>query len=173
DVQRVLTRWGGPRASAALARLLTAMLCSLRGSACIYQGEELGLPEADVPYPLLRDPIGIAFWPNDKGRDGCRTPMPWSDEAHAGFSPAAPWLPVPAAHRALAVARQEQSARSTLHAFRAFMAWRRTQPALSRGDIRFLDTDEPVLAFLRRYRGEVVLAAFNLSGRPAITKLAG
>ena len=79
DVRRVVTRWGGARPSRALAIQLLAMLCSLRGSVCLYQGEELGLPEAELPFHALRDPYGIAFWPNFKGRDGCRTPMPWDE----------------------------------------------------------------------------------------------
>ena len=162
DVERVLTRWGGKQSSAPLARLLTAMVCSLRGSVCVYQGEELGLTEAEVPYESLQDPYGIAFWPQFKGRDGCRTPMPWTDGAHAGFSHGTPWLPVPQEHRALAVAQQEADPDSVLHGFRAFMHWRKSQPALRWGDIRFLDTAEPVLAFTRSLAGETVLAVFNL-----------
>ncbi len=165
DVERVLTRWGGNPSSARLANLLTVMLCSLRGSACIYQGEELGLPEAEVPYEQLRDPYGIAFWPNYKGRDGCRTPMPWTADADAGFSNATPWLPVPDAHRALAVACQEHDPDSVLHGFRDFLAWRRTQPALRWGDIHFLDVAEPVLAFTRDRAGDTLLVALNLSDR--------
>src|SRR5258706_169279 len=77
DVQRVVSRWGRPDSPPHLATLFTALVCSLRGAVCIYQGEELGLREADVPFEALRDPYGIAFWPKFKGRDGCRTPMPW------------------------------------------------------------------------------------------------
>ncbi|MDW2983280.1 alpha-glucosidase family protein [Rhodanobacter sp. KK11] len=171
DVERVLTRWGRDRPSASLANLLTAMVCSLRGSVCVYQGEELGLTEAMLPYEALRDPYGIAFWPQFKGRDGCRTPMPWSDaDAQAGFSRGLPWLPVPAEHRALAVNRQDADPASALSGFRRFMHWRRSQPALRWGDIAFLDTAEPVLAFTRRHAGETVLVAFNLSA--AATELA-
>jgi len=164
DVERVLSRWGDGHPSAPMANMLTAMLCSLRGSVCVYQGEELGLTEAEVPYEALRDPYGIAFWPQFKGRDGCRTPMPWRDDSHAGFSSGAPWLPVPEEHRVLAVSHQEQDASSTLNGFRAFMRWRRDQPALRWGEIRFLDTVEPVLAFVRSLGDEVLLVAFNLSG---------
>jgi alpha-glucosidase len=165
DVERVLTRWGGGQPSTQLANLLTAMVCSLRGSVCVYQGEELGLTEADVPYEALQDPYGIAFWPQFKGRDGCRTPMPWSDDdVHAGFSGGTPWLPVPPEHRALAVTRQEADPGSVLNGFRAFMHWRRSQPALRWGDIRFIDTAEPVLAFTRHLDGQTVLVAFNLAG---------
>jgi alpha-glucosidase len=172
DVERVLSRWGNGHASAAMANQLTAMVCSLRGSVCVYQGEELGLTEAEVPYELLRDPYGIAFWPNFKGRDGCRTPMPWDSTAgNAGFSNATPWLPVPDEHRALAVSWQETQPASTLNIFRAFMRWRREQPALRWGDIRFIRTPEPVLAFTRGVAEQTVLAIFNLSAEPVMLDL--
>lgn len=163
DVERVLSRWGNGHASAALANQLTAMVCSLRGSVCVYQGEELGLTEAELPYEALRDPYGITFWPEFKGRDGCRTPMPWNDTLHAGFSSATPWLPVPSEHDALNVARQQADSASVLNGYRRFMHWRRGQPALRHGGIRFLDTPEPVLAFVRGQGDERVLAVFNLS----------
>jgi len=163
DVERVLTRWGKGQSSAQLANLLTAMVCSLRGSVCVYQGEELGLTEAELPYESLQDPYGIAFWPQFKGRDGCRTPMPWNDEAHAGFSRGTPWLPVPREHLELAVLHQESVPHSVLNGFRAFMHWRKSQPALRWGDIRFFDTPEPVLAFTRSLAGDTVLVVFNLA----------
>ena len=167
DSMRVVSRWGGSDPSPNLATLLSAMACSLRGSVCVYQGEELGLPEADVPYEALRDPYGIAFWPMFKGRDGCRTPMPWSDDAQAGFSAASPWLPVPAAHRQRAVSSQEASADSPLHAFRQFLRWRRRQPVLRWGTIQLLDLPEPLLAFVRRGDDEALLVAFNLGAEAA------
>lgn len=173
DVARVVSRWGNGDASVRLANLLTAMVCSLRGSVCVYQGEELGLPEADVPFEALQDPYGITFWPTFKGRDGCRTPMPWNGGVNAGFSVGDPWLPVPAEHRALAVSLQEAEPSSALQGFRAFMAWRRSQPALRWGSIRFLDTPEPVLAFTRQHGEETVLAAFNLSPAPVALSLPG
>ncbi|MEW9625363.1 alpha-glucosidase family protein [Rhodanobacter geophilus] len=166
DVERVLSRWGNGDGSAAMANQLTALVCSLRGSVCVYQGEELGLTEAELPYEALRDPYGIAFWPEFKGRDGCRTPMPWNDGEHAGFSRATPWLPVPPEHRALDVARQQVDPASALNGYRRFVHWRRGQPALRSGAIRFLDTPEPVLAFVRELSGERVLVVFNLSAAP-------
>ena len=168
DVRRVLTRWGGPRPAPQMANQLLALLCSLRGSACVYQGEELGLPEVELPYDTLRDPYGIAFWPNFKGRDGCRTPMPWDETVHAGFSSESPWLPLANEHRALCVARQEASDESTLNRFRDFLRWRREHPVMKLGAIRFLDLPEPVVAFVR---GEQMLAAFNLSSQPVETKI--
>jgi len=171
DVERVLTRWSRGRPSAQLANLLTAMVCSLRGSVCVYQGEELGLTEAELPYESLQDPYGIAFWPQFKGRDGCRTPMPWNDDTHAGFSRGTPWLPVPDEHRALAVAQQEAVPHSVLNGFRAFMHWRKSQPALRWGDIHFLETAEPVLAFTRSFSGDTVLVIFNLADQDVAISL--
>ena len=167
DVPRLLTRWGGAGAPPALAKVLLALLGSLRGSICIYEGEELGLSEADVPYESLQDPFGIAFWPEFKGRDGCRTPMPWTAKgSFAGFSESAAWLPVAESHRGLAVDVQEASADSVLNSYRRFLAWRRTQAALQRGTIRFIDTPQNGLAFVRELGRERVIAAFNLSTEP-------
>jgi alpha-glucosidase len=171
DVQRAVTRWGGTDPHPDLARQLVALVCSLRGSVCLYQGEELGLPEADLPFESLQDPYGIAFWPNFKGRDGCRTPMPWNDGAGAGFSDATPWLPIPDAHRARDVASQDADPGSTLNQVREFLHWRRRQPALQSGGIRFLDAPEPVLAFVRDAPGQSLLAVFNLSPKPATWRL--
>ena len=171
DVARVVTRWGGSGAAPPLSTLLSAMVCSLRGSACVYQGEELGLPEAGLPFEALRDPYGIAFWPSFKGRDGCRTPMPWSDRPDAGFSGGVPWLPVPPEHLALAVSRQERDPASPLNGFRRFLRWRRGQPALRLGAIRFIELPEPLLAFARTLGPERILALFNLSDRPQQARL--
>jgi alpha-glucosidase len=166
DVTRVLTRWGGAKPPQALAKLLNTLLCSLRGSVCVYQGEELGLTEAEVPYECVQDPYGKAFWPKFKGRDGCRTPMPWTTSAQAGFTAGQPWLPIPEAHRALAVAVQDSDAASVLKNFRRLLHWRRSQPALITGAIRFVETPEPVLAFVRSTVAQRWLLAFNLSDQP-------
>jgi alpha-glucosidase len=85
DAIRVATRWGGTR-TAGVSAMVLAMQLSLKGTPCLYQGDELALPEADVPYELLQDPYGITFWPEFKGRDGCRTPMPWTARPNAGFT---------------------------------------------------------------------------------------
>ena len=96
DTERVISRWGGADAPPELAKCLGALLGSLRGSICLYQGEELGLPEADVPLEVMQDPYGIEFWPDFKGRDGCRTPMPWTGDVEdlGGFSAGDAWLPL-------------------------------------------------------------------------------
>jgi alpha-glucosidase len=164
DVQRAVTRWGGENPDDAIARQLIALVCSLRGSVCLYQGEELGLGEAEVPFEQLKDPYGIAFWPNFKGRDGCRTPMPWNGGANAGFSSGTPWLPVSSQHHGRSVANQENDPNSVLQTTRNFLRWRKQHPALVEGNIRFLDAPEPVLAFVRRNTEQALLVVFNLSG---------
>jgi alpha-glucosidase len=89
--------------------------------------------------------------------------MPWDDLEHGGFSSATPWLPVAQQHRAMCAARQDADPHSTLNAFRAFLRWRKTIPALMWGDIRLITIAESVLAFERSYGEEKILAAFNLS----------
>ncbi|MDY0977985.1 alpha-glucosidase family protein [Massilia sp. CFBP9012] len=165
DAIRVMTRWGGPQAAAGFAKLVLAMQLSLKGTPCLYQGDELALHEADVPFELLQDPYGITFWPEFKGRDGCRTPMPWQAGApHAGFTQGTPWLPVEPSHAAAAVDLQDADPDSMLNFQRRFIALRRTMPQLTRGEIAFIDVPEPVLALRRDLQDErSVLAAFNLS----------
>jgi alpha-glucosidase len=166
DVQRAVTRWGNGDLAPGFAVQLVALVCSLRGSVCLYQGEELGLPEVDVEFEALRDPYGIAFWPTFKGRDGCRTPMPWNGDAQAGFSSGEPWLPIPPAHRDNSVAVQDAQAQSSLNLSRRFLRWRKSVPALIQGDIEFLDAPEPLLVFERSIGDERLLVAFNLSSQP-------
>ncbi|WP_088330613.1 alpha-glucosidase family protein [Lacimicrobium sp. SS2-24] len=173
DVQRAVSRWDKQAShSPAFAKMLLAMVASLRGSVCLYQGEELGLPEAELRYEDLQDPYGITFWPNFKGRDGCRTPQPWQQQpCHGGFSEVKPWLPVPEAHKARAVDVQEKQSDSVLNCFRHFMAWRKSHQALVRGDITFLHTPEPILAFIRQSANQRMLVCFNLSASPSHCQL--
>lgn len=165
DVMRAVQRWNKhhPKKQDEFAKFLLALLTSQRGSVCLYQGEELGLPEADIPFDKLQDPYGIRFWPEFKGRDGCRTPMPWESGGHvAGFTSGEPWLPIPDEHRVRAVDVQEHQPDSVLHHFRRFIAWRKQHPALVSGSIAFLDAPDPVLMFIREGEGEKLLCAFNL-----------
>ena len=170
DVERVASRWSqNGEVNSQQCKMLTALLASLRGSVCMYQGEELGLGEANVAFEDLQDPYGITFWPNFKGRDGCRTPMPWdnADLHHAGFSGTKPWLPVDEQHKQQSVKQQTHDHGSILNAYREFMAWRKTKTVLLEGDIEFINTHEPVLAFYRTFENEKMLCVFNLSGTEA------
>lgn len=172
DVARTVSRFGGPAASPDLARLLFALLLSLKGTTLIYQGEELGLPQAKLARGQLRDPVGDLYWPYDGGRDGCRTPMPWDAELpNLGFSDAEPWLPAAPEHRRLTVADQQADPESTLAFARQMIALRKDSPALTLGDLEFLDTPDPVLAFVRRWEDEAVACVFNLSDEPRFIEL--
>ena len=170
DVERAVSRWNptqGGVPDPAFARLLLKLHLSLRGSVCLYQGEELGLTEAPLAEADLRDPFGITFWPEFRGRDGSRTPMPWTDAAHGGFTTGTPWLPVPATHQALAVSHQEADGASLLHAMRSFLQWRQEQPALRWGDLQTLDLPEPLVGFVRTHAAQQMVVICNLSDQPA------
>ena len=175
DVPRHMTRWAPhSRDLGELGRQAIALLLSLKGSVCLYQGEELGLPETDLLFEELTDPRGIRFWPEDKGRDGCRTPMPWDEgDAPNGFTTGTPWLPVKPAQSALNVARQNADAHSLLAYYRQIIAWRKSQAVLFDGDITFFKTAEPVLAFRRFSDTETMLCIFNLSAEPLEVTLSG
>jgi alpha-glucosidase len=168
DVPRAVTRWGGAGADDALARQLVALVCSLRGSVCLYQGEELGLTEAELAFEDLGDPYGIEFWPQFKGRDGCRTPMVWSSTAHLGAFSTAPraWLPVPVDHLSRAVDLQEKDPSSILHFYRHAIAFRKEHKSLIKGSLELIDAPDTVLAFIRSDDSENLLCVFNMSETP-------
>ena len=167
DVARFPSRLGSgdPRQ----ARMLLALLLCLRGSAYLYQGDELGLLQAHVPFEKLKDPFAIASYTGDAFRDGARTPMPWaSGDATGGFTSAEEgWLPTDPAHLPLSVTAQESDAESTLHFTRAFLALRRGSRALKIGDAAVLEASEGVLAFTRSCGGERVLCLFEMAGKAA------
>jgi alpha-glucosidase len=171
DAPRALSRWVGEEHRDAFARTKILLLCSLRGSIILYQGEELGLPQVHVPFDRLRDPEAIANWPQTLSRDGARTPMPWeADAPNLGFSRTEPWLPVGQAHRPLAVDRQQESNQSLLAFARRCLELRRTHPALHHGSMHIVEAGEALLVFERSCGGERVRCAFNLSDRPVSFK---
>jgi alpha-glucosidase len=172
DSVRTVTRFGrrpaGAGADPELAKLCLSLLLCLRGTVLLYQGEELGLEQADITdRTQIRDPVGDLYFPYFKGRDGSRTPMPWHAEApHAGFSAGRPWLPVPASHARQAADRQDRDPQSVLNFARDAIAARRGNPALLHGEIVFLDAPGPVLAFERRHEQQCLLCMFNLGREP-------
>ncbi|MDN3557791.1 alpha-amylase family glycosyl hydrolase [Halomonas maura] len=162
DVVRSATSWGEQRALLALT-----VLCSLRGSLCLYQGEELGLPEAELAFEDLQDPFGINLWPEVKGRDGCRTPMVWDESANGGFcaESGAPWLPVDARHLPLAVTRQEADPDSLLNRVRELLKLRGASEVLRQGDQQLIapgELPEDVFAVLRHDGDKRVLCLAHL-----------
>lgn len=161
DVKRVATRWSGdPRA----LRLYASLLMSLRGSPCFYQGEELGLTEAQLSFEQLQDPYGISMWPEEGGRDGCRTPMVWNaNRPNAGFSTGTPWLPVVSEHVDKAVDVQDNDPDSLLNFYRRWLAIRRDMAILWSGAMDFLPQSGDVFAFIRRDAEQGLLCVFNMS----------
>jgi alpha-glucosidase len=167
DAPRAVSRWAEGRDPKAYAEMALLLLMCLRGNVFVYQGEELGLPQADVPFERLVDPEAIANWPDTLGRDGARTPMPWkTDNGFAGFSEHEPWLPVDPRHRALAAEAQEKDPNSTLHLARRLIALRHSHPALRIGSMTMLERTGDFLLFRREGDGETLLCAFNLGHDP-------
>jgi alpha-glucosidase len=168
DAPRAISRWAAPEHRDAFARMKLMLLVSLRGNIFLYNGEELGLTQVDIPFEALRDPEAIANWPLTLSRDGARTPMPWRGDAndHAGFSSGAPWLPIGADHLALAVDRQDRDPDSLLNLTRHLLAFRHASDALMRGDARVIEASETVLAIERATADETMLCVFNMSPEP-------
>lgn len=161
DVQRHTTRWNLPPTA---QRTFATLIMCMRGSVCLYQGEELGLPEADVDFKDLQDPYGIEFWPEYRGRDGCRTPMVWQrSNQNGGFSDGDPWLPVATEHLAMSVEVQENDPDAILHHYRKAIHFRQAHPALVIGEHSDLHSDGYILTFNRLLNEQVIHCAFNVS----------
>jgi alpha-glucosidase len=182
DVTRPVTRYGRTDSSFAFARKRTGiptdltlgrrraraaalLAAALPGCLYIYQGDELGLDEVDVPVSEIQDPMHARSGGIDPGRDGCRVPLPWSgDRSPFGFSregaAAAPWLSQPAHWAELTVAAQLADPRSMLHLYRAALRIRREEPGLGDGPMAWLPADPEVLAFAR---GDRFLSVTNMS----------
>ncbi|HEY6049270.1 MAG TPA: alpha-glucosidase [Sphingomicrobium sp.] len=174
DAPRAISRWCDGGDCVALARAKMLLLTTLRGSIIVYQGEELGLPQVDVPFDRLQDPEAIANWPHTLSRDGARTPMPWrSDQPNAGFSAGEPWLPLGAGHAALAVDRQQDDPSSLLHFTRECLKLRRAHAVLRDGSMRIIEAGEQKLVFERRDERSRLLCTFNLSSRPVPFRQSG
>ena len=180
DFARPVSRIAPPEGLEKHAALMNMALgLSLRGSYCMFQGEELGLPQAQLTFDQLRDPYDIALYPEHAGRDGSRTPMPWVENApQAGFSTAAQtWLPIPADHYPLSVDAQERDIHSTLHHYRRFLAFRNHSEILKTGDIDLIDAPGHVMVFERSIKKLIgrdrITCVFNMSPLPSTLELRG
>ncbi len=173
DVVRHVSRWSPHGLEEQFAKLAIALLLSMKGSVCLYQGEELGLSEADIAFEDLVDPYGIKFWPRFRGRDGCRTPMVWESFAHMGGFTSAnkTWLPIPADHLAKAVNIQQQQSSSVLNFYKQFIKFRKQHPALRRGEIEIISAKDGILAFRRFTKNDSLLCVFNMSEKKQIFTL--
>ncbi len=163
DAPRAVSRWAPAGHHAAFARMKLLLLIALRGNIFLYNGEELGLTQVDIPFDRLQDPEAIANWPLTLSRDGARTPMPWvADGPALGFSTGEPWLPVGPDHGALAVAVQNRDPDSLLQLTRRLLALRQASPALRAGAMTVLASDDHLLVFERVAADERLLCVFNI-----------
>ncbi len=167
DAPRAVSRWCAPADMDRFARLKLVLLAALRGNIILYQGEELGLRQDEIPFELLQDPEAIANWPLTLGRDGARTPLPWqSDSPLAGFTSGKPWLPLSAQNIARSVESQQDDADALLNQTRRLLALRRDNPALRCGRIANIVADGSLLAFDRVAADQRLHCLFNLSPEP-------
>jgi alpha-glucosidase len=166
DVEREITRYGGGETGLARARAMALVMLALPGTVFIYNGEELGLPNVDLPDDALRDPVWERSKHTERGRDGCRVPMPWEGDAPPfGFS-ANPrtWLPIPAEWSSLTVEKQLASPDSTLSFFRRALELRRSRSEFDGTAIDWVDSPADGLVF--RLAGGSLVCALNAGGRP-------
>lgn len=166
DNPRSYVRYGDGQHNDQIAKLMAGLYLTLRGSAIMYYGEEIGMTNNDPTRKEdVQDPIGKIGWPKEKGRDGERTPMQWDTTANAGFSAAKPWLPVPSSYTTHNVATELKDQNSILSFYQKLLALRHENRALLDGEYIALNQDDPnVLSFLRKYKDEAVLVVLNMSG---------
>jgi alpha-glucosidase len=165
DVPRPVTRYGRTmEGDAPLAKLGLSLALCLKGTVLLYQGEELGLPDGPIEREQIRDPVGQLYFPYAKGRDPCRTPMPWrADDANLGFTTGTPWLPIAPAHRALSADVQARDAQSALNFARHAIAERKKHAALVLGDLLQYPSTGQILLFERLHGKDRIVCAFNLT----------
>ena len=166
DIPRSYNRYGDGAHNDDIAKLMAALYLTLRGTPIMYYGEELGMENNDPKRKEdVKDPEGRTGWPKEKGRDGERTPMQWSDVVNAGFSSHEPWLPVPDSYKTHNVATESKDPGSVLEFYRKVLTLRHGNTVLLEGTYTALNQDDPnVLSYLRSYKGNSVLIALNMSG---------
>ncbi|MBV9623217.1 MAG: alpha-glucosidase [Acidobacteria bacterium] len=173
DIVRSYVRYGDGRHNDEIAKLMAGLYLTLRGTAILYYGEEIGMENNDPKRKEdVKDPIGRLGWPKEKGRDGERTPMQWNSSQNAGFTKAKPWLPVDPNYRTHNVESEGKDPGSILNFYRRLLELRHQNPALLEGAYVPLNEDDPnVLCYLRTYKDEAVLVVLNMSAERQTTTL--
>jgi len=166
DIVRSYDRYGDGQHNDQIAKLMAGLYLTLRGTPILYYGEEIGMKTTPPTRKEdVKDPIGRTGWPKEKGRDGERTPMQWDESANAGFSTAAPWLPVPPTAKTHNVADESRDPESVLVFYKNVLKVRHTNKALLNGSyVPLNENDQNVLSYLRAYGDQAVLVALNMSG---------
>lgn len=167
DAPRAVTRWCGKNPPEQYAKLLALLLMALRGNTFLYYGQELGLEQGNIAFEDLKDPEAISNWPETLGRDGARTPMPWTSQGndYSGFSESQPWLPLQSHHVCASVTQQKKDPASVLNFTKRVIALRNRSEILRLGEIHFPTTGE-LLVFDRVHQGKHRKCVFNLGERP-------
>ncbi len=165
DIPRSYSRMGDGRRNDDIAKLMAAFYLTLRGTAIMYYGEEIGMANNNPTRKEdVKDPIGQLGWPNVIGRDGERTPMQWTPGPNAGFTKGTPWLPVPASAQTHNVETERGDPDSILNFYRRVIALRKNDVALRDGKYISLNGSDPkVMSYLRQYGEDVVLVVLNMS----------
>jgi alpha-glucosidase len=176
DQPRQWDRYGDGVHNDQIAKLMAALLLTTRATPLMYYGEEIGMRTTPpMRKEDVQDPIGKIGWPEEKGRDGERTPMQWDNTKDAGFSSANhPWLPIPPSAAQYNVSVESRDPNSILSFYKRLLALRRSEPALRNGSYVPLDRDDPyVFAYLRKNpgNGESILVALNMSAESRTVKL--
>jgi alpha-glucosidase len=166
DIVRSYTRYADGAHNDDIAKMMAALYLTLRGTAIMYYGEEIGMENNDPKSKdEVQDPIGKLGWPLEKGRDGERTPMQWNEGQNAGFSKAKPWLPIPPSAKTHNVASEMKDQNSVLSFYRQLLTLRHKEAALLEGNFQVLKESDPdVLTYVRRYKDEAILVMLNMSG---------
>ncbi|MFX0114000.1 MAG: alpha-amylase family glycosyl hydrolase [Candidatus Hodarchaeota archaeon] len=157
------------------AKLLATLLLTLRGTPVVYYGEEIGMANAHVPRKRMRDPLGKRFWPFPVGRDGCRSPMHWSNTPNAGFSKAntIPWLPLSRNWHQNNVKTQVKDSNSLLSFYRQLIWLRKSKISLNQGSLIFRRTKNThLLVYERTSQDETILVALNFGKKGIECELA-
>ncbi len=166
DVMRVVSRWPDALPYSDRAKSYLTLLSGLPGLSILYQGEELGLSETFLTEENRLDPFGSNIDSPYPGRDGCRTPLPWTKEEFAGFSTTEPWLPIPKEHFKNCVASQIKRPTSVINQARGLFDFRKDNPVVARGNIFFWRDDKEMIAFTRTLDHETLLYFASFSNLP-------
>jgi alpha-glucosidase len=173
DIVRSYDRYGDGKHNDQIAKLMAALYLTLRGTPIMYYGEEIGMKTTPPTRKEdVKDPIGRTGWPEEKGRDGERTPMQWDESENAGFSTGTPWLPVPPTYKTHNVADESKDLGSVLEFYKSVLKLRHTNRALLDGNYSAINEDDAnVLSYVRLYKDQGVVVALNMSDTQRTVKL--
>jgi alpha-glucosidase len=166
DSKRYLSKLGGGIEAEKKARVMAGLLLTLRGTPFIYYGEEIGMSETNIPYDKIVDPQGRNLWPENVGRDGCRTPMQWDENPYGSFSSVEPWLPLNGNYTTVNADNEKKDPDSMYHYYKRLIDARKQSDALKYGRLEFVETPkEDILMYYRVFEEDEILVILNFGNR--------